>query len=46
MRQAFEAGDTKASGRIRIGIYTYYEDGAADGAMSPGAPTQSSGDHA
>ena len=46
MRQAYEAGDTKASGRIRIGIYTYYEDGAADGAMSPGAPTQSSGDQA
>jgi hypothetical protein len=30
MRQAYEAADEKASGRIRVGIYTYYEDGAAE----------------
>jgi len=30
MTRAFEAAEETASGRIRVGIYTYYEDGAAE----------------
>ena len=26
MRRAYEAADQEDSGRIRVGIYTYYED--------------------
>ncbi|MDM0075440.1 DUF6502 family protein [Variovorax sp. J2P1-59] len=40
MRRAYEAADKKASGRIRVGIYTYYEDAADDSAV---APSKSSG---
>jgi hypothetical protein len=29
MRRAYEAADATASGRIRVGIYTYYEDAPA-----------------
>ncbi|MEJ8853625.1 DUF6502 family protein [Variovorax robiniae] len=35
MREAVESVDGKAPGRIRIGIYTYYEDAAAGGAAAP-----------
>ena len=31
MTRAFEAADSTASGRIRVGIYTYYEDGRGSG---------------
>ncbi|MEJ8850643.1 DUF6502 family protein [Variovorax rhizosphaerae] len=41
MREAYEAADGKASGRIRIGIYTYYEDAAADDAPAPMAVASS-----
>lgn len=30
MRQAFESADKKDSGRIRVGIYAYFEDASAD----------------
>jgi len=35
MTRAFEAAETTASGRIRVGIYTYYEDGAAESHDAP-----------
>ncbi|MDR6860503.1 hypothetical protein J2W96_006843 [Variovorax guangxiensis] len=38
MTRAFEAADTTASGRIRVGIYTYYEDNAV-GRSDPSDPT-------
>ncbi|MGJ7506296.1 DUF6502 family protein [Variovorax sp. GT1P44] len=38
MRRAYESADKEASGRIRVGIYTYYEDTAA----APAAPPPSS----
>jgi hypothetical protein len=41
MREAYEAADGKASGRIRIGIYTYYEDAAAEAAPVPLAAASS-----
>lgn len=37
MRAAFEAAEPTASGRIRVGIYTYYEDGAAERVEAPPA---------
>jgi hypothetical protein len=38
MRRAFEAAHKQDSGRIRVGIYTFYEDAAAEGvAASPDA---------
>jgi len=42
MRRAYEAADKTATGRIRVGIYTYYEDAAADNAVPPAAPSKSS----
>ena len=30
MRRAYEAADKRDSGRIRVGIYTYYEDAKAE----------------
>lgn len=35
MTRAFEAAEETASGRIRVGIYTYYEDGASEYAEAP-----------
>ena len=46
MRLAYEGADNKASGRIRIGIYTYYEDTAPDSATAPAPPTKPPGDKA
>jgi hypothetical protein len=43
MRRAYEAADKKASGRIRVGIYTYYEDAAAENVAAPAAPSKTSG---
>ena len=44
MTAAFEAADATASGRIRVGIYTYYEDGAAARTEAPAAvPSKPSG---
>ncbi|WP_256856617.1 DUF6502 family protein [Variovorax sp. KK3] len=40
LTRAYEAADSHASGRIRIGIYTYYEDTAAVAQASPLAPDQ------
>jgi hypothetical protein len=37
MRQAYEAADEKAPGRIRVGIYTYYEDAGSSSAPAPDA---------
>ncbi|SDD99997.1 hypothetical protein SAMN05444679_1162 [Variovorax sp. CF079] len=37
MTRAFEEAEKTASGRIRVGIYTYYEDGAAERAEAPAA---------
>ena len=37
MRAAFETAEPTASGRIRVGIYTYYEDGAAERVEAPAA---------
>ncbi|MDM0114780.1 DUF6502 family protein [Variovorax sp. J22R133] len=36
MTRAFEGADKSATGRIRVGIYTYYEDGAAESVKTPG----------
>ncbi|MGO4396566.1 DUF6502 family protein [Variovorax sp. M-6] len=46
MRRAYEAADQTASGRIRVGIYTYYEDAAVEKAPPPAAPPKSSGENA
>ena len=44
MRQAWEAADETASGRIRVGIYTYYEDTASGpGAALPDASSKPPG---
>jgi hypothetical protein len=44
MTRAFEGADETATGRIRVGIYTYYEDAAVEGAAPvPAAPSGSSG---
>jgi Family of unknown function (DUF6502) len=43
MRRACEAADKRAPGRIRIGIYTYYEDAAADNVAVPPASSHSPG---
>ncbi|WP_353506113.1 DUF6502 family protein [Variovorax sp. J22P240] len=43
MRRAYEAADKTASGRIRVGIYTYFEDAAVENAAPPAAPSKSSG---
>jgi hypothetical protein len=37
MTRAYEAADERATGRIRVGIYTYYEDAAADGSAEGSA---------
>jgi hypothetical protein len=42
MRRAYETADMTAAGRIRVGIYTYYEDAAAANAAPPAAPSKSS----
>jgi hypothetical protein len=42
MRRAYEAADKEDSGRIRVGIYTYYEYAAADNAAPQLAPSKSS----
>ena len=42
MTRAFEAAESTASGRIRVGIYTYYEDAADVAKASPAAPSKSS----
>ena len=39
LTRAYEAADASASGRIRIGIYTYYEDASDVAKASAGAPT-------
>ena len=46
MRRACEATDNTASGRIRVGIYTYYEDAEAENVAPPAAPSRSSGETA
>jgi hypothetical protein len=38
MRRAYEAADKGDSGRIRVGIYTYYEDAKAERLPMPPAP--------
>ncbi|MBT2325659.1 hypothetical protein J7E62_25325 [Variovorax paradoxus] len=44
MTRTFASAQKTASGRIRVGIYTYYEDGAADGSEPPAAvPSKRSG---
>lgn len=44
MARAYEAADKSATGRIRVGIYTYYEDTAAGtSAPVPAATSRSSG---
>jgi hypothetical protein len=44
MTRAYEAADKSATGRIRVGIYTYYEDAAIqDAAPVPAARAGSSG---
>jgi hypothetical protein len=44
MRRACEAADPVDSGRIRVGIYTYYEDAKdPDISASPPAPSKPSG---
>jgi len=42
MTRAFEAAENTASGRIRVGIYTYYEDGAEVAKASPVTPAKQS----
>nr|WP_309966749.1 DUF6502 family protein [Variovorax guangxiensis] len=42
MTRAFEAADSTASGRIRVGIYTYYEDGAEVAKASMATPSKKS----
>ncbi|MDM0116955.1 DUF6502 family protein [Variovorax sp. J22R133] len=42
MRRACEAADKTVSGRIRVGIYTYYEDAAMDNGEPPATPSRSS----
>ena len=37
MTRAFEESDESASGRIRVGIYTYYEDGTDERVAAPAA---------
>lgn len=50
LTRAYEAADSRASGRIRIGIYTYYEDEADVGKAAPTSfttpPTRRSDDQA
>lgn len=41
MTRAFEAAQKPASGRIRVGIYTYYEDSAAEPVQASPAATPS-----
>ncbi|MDM0034739.1 DUF6502 family protein [Variovorax sp. J22P271] len=43
MRRAYEAADAADSGRIRVGIYTYYEDAQEQAAAAPTAPSNASG---
>ncbi|MGJ7506016.1 DUF6502 family protein [Variovorax sp. GT1P44] len=47
MRHAYEAADEKASGRIRVGIYTYYEDAEpkarAERTVAPASSSKLSG---
>jgi hypothetical protein len=44
MSRAYEASDKNSTGRIRVGIYTYYEDAAVEGAApAPAAASRSSG---
>lgn len=44
MTRAYEAADKSATGRIRVGIYTYYEDAAAEiTARAPAASPRTSG---
>ncbi|MDM0109794.1 DUF6502 family protein [Variovorax sp. J22R24] len=43
MRRAYEGADKTASGRIRVGIYTYYEDARAEHLAAPAGPSKSSG---
>jgi hypothetical protein len=42
MSRAFEAADDTASGRIRVGIYTYYEDAAEVAKASMATPSKRS----
>ena len=42
MTRAFEAADKSASGRIRVGIYTYYEDAAEVAKATLAAPSNRS----
>ncbi|KWT91978.1 MULTISPECIES: DUF6502 family protein [unclassified Variovorax] len=42
MTRAFEAADSTASGRIRVGIYTYYEDAADVAQNRPVTPAKRS----
>ena len=43
MTRAFEEAEASASGRIRVGIYTYYENGTSEDAeASPTAPSKRS----
>ncbi|WP_345541641.1 DUF6502 family protein [Variovorax defluvii] len=39
LTRAYEAADTGASGRIRIGVYTYYEDAEDVAQATPASPT-------
>ncbi len=43
MRRAFEAAHKRDSGRIRVGIYTFYEDAGAEGVAAPADASKPSG---
>jgi hypothetical protein len=43
MRLAYEAADAGDSGRIRVGVYTYYEDVKEEAAPAPPAPSKPPG---
>ena len=45
MRRAYEAADKGDSGRIRVGIYTYYEDAKAEAIAAPPAPSKLPGEN-
>ena len=43
MRLAFEAAGEQKTARMRVGIYTYYEDGLGENTALPAAPSESPG---
>ena len=38
LRKAFEAADKKSSGRIRVGVYAFFEDAKAERDLARAAP--------